>query len=106
MHERARARFLEGCCWCCPDWITVGPYGHQVRAPKHLSHMPATFEPAFRAQLADLFAWRRDVRRFRPDPLPPGILEHLLALACRAPSVGLSQPWRFVLINSPDRRRA
>jgi 5,6-dimethylbenzimidazole synthase len=42
--------------------------------------------------------WRRDVRRFRRDPLPAGTLETLLELACLAPSVGLSQPWRFVVV--------
>ena len=68
--------------------------------------MPPVFEPAFRDTLADLFAWRRDVRRFRSEPLPAGMLERWLDLACLAPSVGLSQPWRFVRVNSPARRRA
>ena len=43
--------------------------------------------------------WRRDVRRFRRDPLPDGTLEALIELACLAPSVGLSQPWRFVIVD-------
>lgn len=64
------------------------------------------FDDAFRAGLATLFEWRRDVRRFRPDPLPPGLLDSLLATADGAPSVGLSQPWRFILVNEPARRRA
>ena len=67
-----------------------------------------SFEPAFdakfRACLRVLLAWRRDVRRFRCDPLPEGAVERLLELACLAPSVGLSQPWRFVLVNDPSRR--
>jgi 5,6-dimethylbenzimidazole synthase len=62
------------------------------------------FDAAFRARLEDLLAWRRDVRRFLRDPLPAGLLEHLLALAELAPSVGLSQPWRFVRVVSPDLR--
>ena len=64
------------------------------------------FDPAFRAQLGVLLDWRRDVRRFRQDPLPPGMLEHLLDAACLAPSVGLSQPWRFVAVEDPARRAA
>jgi 5,6-dimethylbenzimidazole synthase len=64
------------------------------------------FSPAFRQQLRDLFRWRRDVRRFRPDPLPAGLLEELLDVAALAPSVGLSQPWRFVLVEDPARRAA
>ena len=50
------------------------------------------FDDAFRAKLRDLLIWRRDVRRFRTEPLPPGGLERLIELACLAPSVGLSQP--------------
>jgi 5,6-dimethylbenzimidazole synthase len=57
-----------------------------------------SFDPAFRARLRELLIWRRDVRRFRRDPLPSGILESLIELACLAPSVGLSQPWRFVIV--------
>jgi 5,6-dimethylbenzimidazole synthase len=64
------------------------------------------FDDAFRARLRELFAWRRDVRRFRPDPLPEGTLERLIETACLAPSVGLSQPWRFVLVDDPARRAA
>jgi hypothetical protein len=59
------------------------------------------FDAAFRARLRDLLMWRRDVRRFRPDPLPSGMLESLIELACLAPSVGLSQPWRFVIVERP-----
>ena len=50
----------------------------------------------FRARLRELLSWRRDVRRFRRDPLPEGAVERLIELAAFAPSVGLSQPWRFV----------
>lgn len=64
------------------------------------------FSEAFRSELADLFAWRRDVRRFRRDPLPDGSLERLVALAGRAPSVGLSEPWRFVRVDDAGRRSA
>ena len=64
------------------------------------------FDEAFRARLLDLFCWRRDVRRFRTDPLPPGMLERLIEIACLGPSVGLSQPWRFVVVADPGRRQA
>jgi 5,6-dimethylbenzimidazole synthase len=65
-----------------------------------------TFNDQFRARLHDLFAWRRDVRRFRSDPLPEGALERLIETACLAPSVGLSQPWRFVIVDDLARRQA
>jgi 5,6-dimethylbenzimidazole synthase len=64
------------------------------------------FDDAFRARLRELLAWRRDVRRFRRDPLPAGALDRLIALAALAPSVGLSQPWRFVVVDDPARRDA
>ena len=66
---------------------------------------PATFDDEFRRKLNALLVWRRDVRRFRTDPLPVGALERLIEAACLAPSVGLSQPWRFVVVDDPDRRR-
>ena len=67
---------------------------------------PISFDDDFRARLRDLIAWRRDVRRFRRDPLPEGTLEALIELACLAPSVGLSQPWRFVIVEDEAARSA
>lgn len=67
---------------------------------------PPAFDADFRADLDLLFRWRRDVRRFRREPLPDGALDRLLAIAATAPSVGLSQPWRFVLVESETRRAA
>lgn len=61
---------------------------------------------AFEDAFADLIRWRRDVRHFRRDPIDPEVLPKLLDLANLAPSVGLSQPWRFVTVDAPDRRAA
>jgi 5,6-dimethylbenzimidazole synthase len=66
----------------------------------------AEFDAAFCSRLRDLLVWRRDVRRFRPDPLPAGLLKILIDLACLSPSVGLSQPWRFVTVDNAARRSA
>jgi 5,6-dimethylbenzimidazole synthase len=66
----------------------------------------ASFDDAFRARLRDLLIWRRDVRRFRVDPLPAGTLERLFEIASLAPSVGLCQPWRFIVVDDPYRREA
>jgi 5,6-dimethylbenzimidazole synthase len=68
------------------------------------THAPPTFDETFRAALHDLLVWRRDVRHFRTDPLPAGTVHRLIALAALAPSVGLSQPWRFVTVDDPARR--
>lgn len=67
---------------------------------------PPVFEQAFAAQFAELLAWRRDVRRFRRDPLPDGLIERLLAQAALSPSVGHSQPWRFVRVRDEAQREA
>ena len=64
------------------------------------------FDDAFTAQFTDLLRWRRDVRHFRPDPIAPHLLDRLLDAACLAPSVGYSQPWRFVAIESTGARTA
>ena len=66
--------------------------------------MPPDFDTGFRARLLDLFRWRRDVRHFRRDPVAEAQLDRLIAIACLAPSVGLSQPWRFVTVDNPARR--
>ena len=64
------------------------------------------FDHSFQAQLHDLFRWRRDVRRFCLTPVPEDVLAGLFELACLAPSVGLSQPWRFVTVAATGRRAA
>lgn len=64
------------------------------------------FDAAFGVQLHELFRWRRDVRHFRRDPVSPALIDGLLETATLAPSVGLSEPWRFVLVDDPARRRA
>jgi 5,6-dimethylbenzimidazole synthase len=67
-------------------------------------HLP--FDATFRKTFRDLVLWRRDVRRFRSDPVPEKLLDELIEFSTHAPSVGLSQPWRFVKVKSPERRRA
>lgn len=49
---------------------------------------------------------RRDVRsRFVPAPLPDDVLARILDAAHHAPSVGLMQPWEFVVIADAGVRR-
>ena len=64
------------------------------------------FDAAFRESFRDLVLWRRDVRRFRREPIDPALIESLLELASHAPSVGHCQPWRFVLVESAQCREA
>ncbi len=48
---------------------------------------------------------RRDVRSFLADDIPDDVLRRILEAANQAPSVGLSQPWEFILIRSEKTRR-
>ncbi|RDJ25138.1 5,6-dimethylbenzimidazole synthase [Bosea caraganae] len=70
-----------------------------------MSASPA-FDEAFAARLDELLAWRRDVRRFRPEPLPEALVAHLLHLTDLSPSVGHSQPWRWVRVSDAEQRQA
>ncbi|WP_417835722.1 5,6-dimethylbenzimidazole synthase [Thalassospira tepidiphila] len=67
---------------------------------------PPVFDQAFQKQFINLLLWRRDVRRFRTDPIPKGDIDDLIKEACLAPSVGNCQPWRFVKVNDPKRRKS
>jgi 5,6-dimethylbenzimidazole synthase len=56
--------------------------------------------------LYDVIHRRRDVRgQFTGEPIAPAVLERVLLAAHAAPSVGLSQPWDFVLVRDDDTRR-
>lgn len=63
--------------------------------------MSAHLEPL--SQVVDA---RRDIRRFRPDDIPADILDAVLLAGHRAPSVGHSQPWRFIVVRARHLRDA
>jgi coenzyme F420-0:L-glutamate ligase / coenzyme F420-1:gamma-L-glutamate ligase len=48
---------------------------------------------------------RRSVRRFRPDRLPPELLEMLLTAGVWAPSAHNRQPWRFAVVQDQARQQ-
>lgn len=51
-----------------------------------------------------VIAERRDIRRFRPDDVPEDVLGRVLEAAHRAPSVGLMQPWRLIVVRALETR--
>ncbi|TWP33845.1 5,6-dimethylbenzimidazole synthase [Leekyejoonella antrihumi] len=61
-------------------------------------------DPATNESLDTVVGARRDIRRFRPDPVPPHVLRDILAAGHRAPSVGHSQPWRFIVVQEQTTR--
>ncbi|KXK59744.1 5,6-dimethylbenzimidazole synthase [Micromonospora rosaria] len=87
-------------------WERPVPLIGDVSAASQRAGDPAGWafpEPA-RQAFYDVLGARRDVRRFRPDPVDGEILTRVLAAAHAAPSVGHSQPWRFVLVRDPATR--
>ena len=46
------------------------------------------------------------MRRLRPDPIPADVLDRVLQAACWAPTGGNMQPWRIIVVRSPERKQA
>lgn len=68
------------------------------------THVPSEFAPHAKQAVYDAIALRRDIRSFRPDPVPDETLLRILAAAHRAGSVGFMQPWDFVVVRAAERR--
>ena len=60
----------------------------------------ASFSESEKTGLYRAIFERRDIRRFRPEPVPAAILARILQAAHHAPSVGFMQPWNFILIRA------
>lgn len=58
------------------------------------------------AAVATCMATSRSIRRFRPDPVDPDVVELVLRLATTAGSGANIQPWRFVVVTAEAERRA
>ncbi|MEO3756495.1 nicotinate-nucleotide--dimethylbenzimidazole phosphoribosyltransferase [Streptomyces sp. B6B3] len=85
-----------------PPQLTAVP----VQAGAWQSPAPA-FPAAEREAVHRLMRERRDVREgFRPDAIPNDVLLRVLEAAHTAPTVGVSEPWDFVIIRSPETRQA
>jgi nicotinate-nucleotide--dimethylbenzimidazole phosphoribosyltransferase len=65
-----------------------------------------SYPDAAREAVHRVIAERRDIRRFRPDEIPADVLDRVLAAAHQAPSVGLMQPWRLIVVRSLQTRIA
>ncbi|QBI55391.1 nicotinate-nucleotide--dimethylbenzimidazole phosphoribosyltransferase [Streptomonospora litoralis] len=83
--------------------------GDQPREPEEPAHAAEPGEHAYadaeREAVYRAIRERRDVRMgFRADPIPDPVLRRVLDAAHRAPSVGYSQPWDFILVQDEDVR--
>ncbi|MFD6753643.1 MULTISPECIES: nitroreductase family protein [Micromonospora] len=56
-------------------------------------------------EFAERMAQRRSVRDFAPDPVPEKVIEAAIRAASTAPSGANVQPWRFVVLTDPSRKR-
>lgn len=63
------------------------------------------FTPLEKEEVYKAIFGRRDVRRFLSSPIPCEIIERVLLAAHHAPSVGFMQPWNFILIRDPSRKK-
>ncbi len=84
-----------------------GAYPAAERLVEIYCQMNDDFSLDERAALYRAIALRRDVRaEFLPDPVDDDVLTRILGAAHRAPSVGLSQPWRFIVVRDRQTRGA
>lgn len=60
------------------------------------------FDQATQEALDRVIGARRDIRRFRADPVDDALVRRVLEAGHGGPSVGHSQPWRFIVVK--DRR--
>lgn len=65
-----------------------------------------TAEEATEFGLYEAMSTLRAVRRLRPDPIPDEVMRRVLQAACWAPTGGNQQPWRVIVVQSPDKKQA
>jgi len=73
--------------------------------PAPTFRLPEDLMLAVANTFADTMATRRSVRDFSPDPVPMKVIEAAIRAAATAPSGANIQPWRFVVIADPGRKR-
>ena len=73
--------------------------------PLRFERLPEDEMVARAAAFADAMARRRTVRDFSPEPVPLAILDHAVRAAATAPSGAHQQPWTFVVVSDPERKR-
>lgn len=56
--------------------------------------------------LRDLLVRRRSIRRFKPDPLPEGVIEEILEVGRWAMSGANGQPWEYIVVTDPQIKQA
>lgn len=75
-----------------------------VPAPDY--QVPVELARSRAQEFADFMASRRTIRDFSPKPIPPGVIQAAIQAASSAPSGANIQPWRFVVVTDPERKRS
>jgi len=90
------------CAWTSPEDTNI------VTKSDRNPGFRREFSADFQSEFQELMHWRRDVRRFQKEKeVDEDILNQALLSAFHsAPSVGLSEPWRIVRVNSEESRLA
>ena len=57
-------------------------------------------------ELFEVMTTQRAHRQYLADPVPPEMIDKLIAAATHAPSAENRQPWVFIVVSEPERRRA
>lgn len=89
-----------------PSWSRPVPVVGDTSSAKERAEAPdgwAMPHPV-REALATVVGARRDIRRFRPDPVPEELVRRVVEAGHRGPSVGHSQPWRFIVVRDAELR--
>jgi len=66
----------------------------------------ASFKPQTTSDLLHAIYTLRSVRAFRREPVPDVVLRDIIAAATHAASARNAQPWYFVIVRDPARKRA
>lgn len=75
---------------------------HYQSRPLAFERSSADEQLARSRRFLDGISTRRTVRDFSPDPLPIELLHNAVRAAASAPSGANLQPWRFVIVTSPE----
>ncbi len=86
----------------------MGEHGGGRSGGGVLASAPMTDSPdtAPTIGLYDAMSTLRAVRRLKPDPIPDDVLRRVLQAACWAPTGGNQQPWRVIVVRSPEHKQA
>jgi len=57
-------------------------------------------------EVLDAIRTRRSIRKYKSEPIPKEKLRTILEAARLAPSAANRQPWRFIVIQNKDRKKA